>query len=236
MELNDILNNRITTKWWSDKPVEPIKLINIFDAITKAPSKQMRYNYRVVMLGDSPKALEFKQWLYWENTPCLDGIRGKEGPGLKRYNGQVLAPVVLVWIAKQNEKEILDDCMISATIAMLAAENEGLKTGFCSCMEPQQVSEKMKHLLPKEWKAPHQEVGKYATVALGIGYPDKIDTSPFNRVDDLGFVFSDNVSRPLARKVEKDGVEMGFDIGNIDRVDEFKGVLPSKTDLIKIYK
>ena len=29
---------------------------------------------------------------------------------------------------------------------------------------------------------------------------------------------------------------MGFDIGNIDRVDEFKAVLPSKTDLIKIYK
>ncbi len=230
MELKDILNNRITTKWWSDSPIEPDKLINVFDALTKAPSKQMRYNYRIVVLGDSPKAVEFKKWLYWKNTPCLDGIRGKEGTGLKRYNGQVLAPYVLLWMTPSDYKEMLDDVMISATIAMLAAENEGLKTGFCSCMANWEVAEKLGKFTDE------RPLPKYASVALGMGYADKIDTSPFNRVDNLGHVFTDGVERPFARPVIKDGVQVGFDIGNIDRVDEFKGVLPQKKDLIKFYK
>jgi hypothetical protein len=73
--------------------------------------------------------------LYWENTYCIDGERIKEGPiGNRRYNGQVLAPTVLIWVAKNKNRETFNDCLVSSTITMLAAEEQGVNTGFNGCL------------------------------------------------------------------------------------------------------
>ena len=104
--LREILGKRFTAKWWSDKPIEQEKLDYILDCAYSAPSKNGKYNYEIFVLGDSEKSNQIKQWLYWENTYCIGGERLREGPiGHRRYNGQVLAPTVLVWVAKHKNEE-----------------------------------------------------------------------------------------------------------------------------------
>jgi nitroreductase len=139
--LLDHLRNRYTAKWWDPIPLEDEKIKAIIECAYLAPSKQGNYDFEIAVLTDSPAGKEFKQWLYWDNTACLDKVRGKPGEGLRRYNGQVLAPVVMIWLAKQfdqtvndyNENQFLrtnNDCIISATMAMCQAENY-LATRYC---------------------------------------------------------------------------------------------------------
>jgi hypothetical protein len=135
-----------------------------------SPSKQGKYDHEIYVITDSPMGKEFKKWLYWENTFCLDGVRGKVGPGLRRYNGQVIAPVVLLWVTKKlqgysntNESEsqrVRDDAIISATMAMIAAEELGLRTGFNGCLGTTEIEQKLK--LDIENKTP--------AIAVGMGY------------------------------------------------------------------
>jgi hypothetical protein len=122
------------------------------------------------VITDSPEGKELKKWLYWENTYCLDGIRGKEGPGLRRYNGQVIAPVVMLWVGKdlkgysdtreQEDRRIRDDVMVSATVAMMAAEELGLRTGFNGCLGEIDIAERLN--LTSQNKKP--------IIAVGFGY------------------------------------------------------------------
>ena len=92
----NLLQNRFTAKWWSEQLVSQSDLDIILRSAFHAPSKQSKYNYEIYVFTDSDQGKELKQWFYWENTACLDKIRGKQGEGLRRYNGQVLAPVYLL--------------------------------------------------------------------------------------------------------------------------------------------
>lgn len=164
--IKDLLQERITAKWWNDSQVEDKKLKYILDCIYNAPSKNGNFEYEVFV----SKSEEFKNWLYYKNTCCLNGVRGAEGDGVRRYNGQVLAPVILTWIASDKDKETYADCIVSATIAMVAAEEIGLQTGFCGCIEPGKVAKKL------------DRSGKTAAIILGIGYIDQLDTDPIRKV------------------------------------------------------
>ena len=184
--LREILEKRFTAKWWSDKPIEQEKLDYILDCAYSAPSKNGKYNYEIFVLGDSEKSNEIKHWLYCENTYCIGGERLREGPiGHRRYNGQVLAPTVLVWVAKHKNEETFNDCLVSSTIAMIASEEQGINTGFNGCLGEKETAEKL---------------GRYdsshAPIAMGLGYIDKMD-------DDI------------QREVYKDNVKYGFDYGNV---------------------
>ena len=139
----NLLQNRFTAKWWSEQLVSQSDLDIILRSAFHAPSKQSKYNYEIYVFTDSDQGKELKQWFYWENTACLDKIRGKQGEGLRRYNGQVLAPVYLLWIAENEDQDVRDDCMVSATVAMLSAEEIGLQTGFCGCIGPVEIKEKL---------------------------------------------------------------------------------------------
>jgi hypothetical protein len=166
--IKDILNKRFTAKWWAGVLVEQSKIDNILECAYLSPSKQGKFDYEIYVITDSPEGKDFKKWLYWENTYCLDGVRGKEGPGLRRYNGQVIAPIVLLWVGKKiqgysdtNELEdqrVRDDIIVSATVAMLAAEELGLKTGLNGCIGAVEIEEKL------------QLENKTPVMALGIGY------------------------------------------------------------------
>ena len=181
MSVKSILKNRNTTKWWSDKLVEQEKLDYVLDCIHRAPSKQLKYNFKVLIFDETKFCKDIKNWLYWEHTCCLNKVRGAKGEGLRRYNGQVLAPIVLAWASEKDDLEVIEDIMVSSTTALLAAEEVGLNTGFNGCLESNELGKKVGH--------PHVHM------LLGLGYADKIDTEP-------------------TRKVFRDGVEMGYDLGN----------------------
>jgi nitroreductase len=190
--LKDVLKNRFTAKWWNSTAVEQQKLIDILECAYLAPSKQGKFNHKIVVLTDSSEAKKIKEYLYWEDTYCLNGVRAKKGPGLRRYNGQVIAPVVLLWLGEnqhgrnllgENEAQrIKDDAIVSATMAMCAAEELGLNTGFNGCISAREIADKL------------NEPNYIGLIAVGIGYatPDALQ----------------------GRKVFKDGIEVGFDLSN----------------------
>jgi hypothetical protein len=60
-------------------------------------------------------------------------------------------------MANSADLEIRDDCMVSASIAMMAAEELGLQTGFCGCIGPKEIAEKL-------------QIEGEAVISLGIGY------------------------------------------------------------------
>ena len=125
-------------------------------------------NFKVLIFDESKKCKEIKDWLYWEHTCCLDKVRGAKGKGLRRYNGQVLAPIVLAWASEKNDLEVIEDIMVSSTTALLAAEEVGLNTGFNGCLESKELGHK---------------VGEpYVHMLLGLGYADKVDGEPMRKV------------------------------------------------------
>jgi nitroreductase len=179
----DLLQNRFTAKWWQDQPISASDLATILKSVFLAPSKQSKYNYKIYMFTDSVEGKKLKEWFYWENTACLDKIRGKSGEGLRRYNGQVLAPIYLLWVADNENLETRDDCMVSATVTMLAAEELGLQTGFCGCIGPNEIKEKL-------------NISGTAVVSLGIGHaiPDtKESRKVFKQGKEMGFDLSNTL-------------------------------------------
>ncbi len=193
--LHNHLEKRFTAKWWEPKQVDRGDLETILECAYQAPSKQGHHEFKVVVLTDSPEGREFKEYLYWENTACLNKVRAAPGPGLRRYNGQVLAPTVMLWMGKTyppgnnpfGESEWLrtnNDCIISATMAMCQAEELGIRTGFCGTLGGKEIAQRLN--MP----------GYTAVISVGFGYAD---------TDSL-----------QVRKVYKDGVEMGFDLSNTD--------------------
>jgi nitroreductase len=189
----DLLENRFTAKWWEDQPVSQSDLETILKSAFLAPSKQSRYNYEIYVFTDSDLGKGFKQWFYWENTACLDTVRGKTGEGLRRYNGQVLAPIYLLWISASEDLETRDDCLVSATVAMIAAEELGLKTGFCGCIGPAEIREKLK-------------IDGKAVISLGIGHavPDfKEGRKVFKENKEMGFDLSNSDPRLKNAHVRK---------------------------------
>lgn len=170
--LKDVLKDRFTAKWWKTDAVEQDKLDAVLKAAYLAPVKNGKYDHEIMVLTDSPEGRELKEFLYFENTWCGDGIRQKPGfTGMKRFNGQVLAPVVLLWSAtsptanvsalNENERQrIRDNCLLQAGFAMCAAEEQGLRTGINSTQSGLDIA---KHL---------GITGKECILSLGIGYAD----------------------------------------------------------------
>jgi len=170
--LKDVLKDRFTAKWWKDDPVEQEKLDAVLQAAYLAPAKNGKHDHELVVLTDSPEGKAIKEYLYFDHTWCGDGIRKKSGfVGLKRFNGQVMAPIVLLWAAnipaekisadREIEKtRIRDNCLLQAGFVMCAAEEQGLKTGINSTQNGLDIAQ---HLGVK---------GKEFILSLGLGYAD----------------------------------------------------------------
>ena len=191
MKLKDILTKRFTSKWWLDKPIESEKIRYILDCLYECPSKQSKYNYNIHVLYDSEQSIKIKQWMYWKDTVCVRGHRGDTldvNPTLNRFNGQVLAPIVMIWVAKKRTESSVNDCMVSSTIAMLAAEECGLNTGFNGCMSRRKTADILGY-------------GKeaYAIISMGFGYGVQ--------------AIKNNITKA---KIYKEGVHVGWDHMNVD--------------------
>jgi hypothetical protein len=174
----DILTQRFNTKHWDrDKPISEETLTYITDCLHKAPSKMSLVNYKVIIVTDSETGLEFKKWLFYDHTWNHNGDRApvdSPNDGQRDYNGQYLAPILLVWLNPINThtEGIVDgqrvnfpdfmmrqnNIFISNAVAVLAAGEQGLNTGFGSCHDPEEVALKLGF---KDYSCP---------IMLGVGY------------------------------------------------------------------
>ena len=197
--LLDYLRTRYTARWWNNQPIEPDKLSAILECAYLAPSNQGRYDYKIIVLTDSQAGKEFKHWLYWEDTSCLDKVRAKKGPGLRRYNGQTNAPIVMIWLGKhfsQSTNNYIDseflrtnnDCIVSSTMAICQAEELGISTGFCGCIGNKEIADRLN--MPNY----------IAMISVGFGYAD---------------IATDAQIEP-AKVYNIEGIEVGFDLKNFD--------------------
>ena len=147
------------------------------------------HSHKIVALTDSVEGKKIKDWLFYEHTwawdghPAYDIPVGHQSDEDRDYNGQYRAPVVLIWLSElKNARRITvqkevdgkiqqynvstpdayqqrSDIYISATAAMLAAEELGLNTGYGVCHHNKMVAE-------------HLGMPSYcAVVAMGMGYP-----------------------------------------------------------------
>jgi len=212
--LKEHLKHRFTAKWWNNTPVEQEKIDAVLEAAYLAPSKQGVYRYNIIVVTDSDEGKKFKQWLYEENTWCFEGSLTKDGADDKRFNGQVLAPVLLLYFSKKekpNEIEDLNlrnhiDTVVSATTAMCAAEELGLSTGFNATFHKKEVAEKL------------GITDSVCTMMLGIGYATA----------------DQRVRRGI---YDSKGVRIGYDYSNTDpdlKIDINRTNKPTKQDLIKV--
>ena len=152
--LKDIIYNRYSGRIWDEKSVDQKQISYILDCALKAPSKQCMYPYEIHVITDSQEGKDFKEFLFWNDTWCADGLRANPEQVYstdKRYNGQYRAPVLLCWtnrtpdlnisnesIAFKNKEDwareqALVDATVSSSFAMLAAEELGLQTSFGRC-------------------------------------------------------------------------------------------------------
>ena len=161
--IKDILTKRFNTKHWDrSKEVTEEMVTYIADCMHKAPSKMSVLDYKVVLITDSPKGLEFKKWLFYEHTWNHNGGRAPANSpkdGKRDYNGQYLAPILIAWLNPiegptegivNGGRVIFPDftmrqnnIFISNAIAMMAAEEQGLNTGFGSCHDHHEIPKKL---------------------------------------------------------------------------------------------
>jgi len=186
--IKQLLSERYTTKLWQNTPVNESILNYVLDCAYLAPSKMAHHSHKIVALTDSVEGKKIKDWLFYEHTWSWDGYpaykvpQDHESAEQRDYNGQYRAPVLLIWLSKlqdggrvQVHTQIKDqkiqyyvnmpdaeqqrsDIYISATTAMLAAEEQGLNTGYGVCHHTQMVAE---HLGMPSY---------HAVVVLGMGY------------------------------------------------------------------
>lgn len=152
--MKQIIDNRYSARTFLDQPVEEFLTNHILQCAIKAPSKQSLYPYEIIVLDESPAAKEFKEFLFWEDTWCVNGERANpkdKNSSEKRFNGQYRAPLVFLWAHRKLDSNLhkhkdywdyytpsaqendLIDMTVSASFAMLAAEEKGLRTCFGRC-------------------------------------------------------------------------------------------------------
>tara|TARA_B110000503_G_C7048437_1_gene371240 strand:- start:122 stop:769 length:648 start_codon:yes stop_codon:yes gene_type:complete len=212
--IKELLQKRFTAKHWNKEPVPADKLNYILECLYLTPSKNGKYNWKVYVLGDTTESKLIKEWLFWENTWCLDKERVKLGEGMRRYNGQVLAPAVLCFVAENENSETENDIMVAATIAILAAEEQGLNSGFNGCVGQREVAEKL-----------GLENEEYAVVLVGIGYVDHMDTKDIGTTQEF-----------IGRSVFKDSKQVGFDYGNVAANNSTNSNRKSKPNISTLIK
>lgn len=187
-EILKLLQQRYTTKLWQSTPVNESILNYVLECAYLAPSKMAHHSHKIVAITDSAEGKAIKDWLFYEHTWAWDGYPaydipvGHQSAEDRDYNGQYRAPVVLIWLSTLKDAERIhvqtqvnnqpvsyhvhtpdayqqrSDIYISATTAMLAAEEQDLNTGYGVCHHPQMVAE---HLGMPSY---------HAVVAMGMGY------------------------------------------------------------------
>lgn len=225
--LKELIKNRYSARSFKDTPIESEKVNYILECALSAPSKQSLYPYEILVLHNSPAAIEFKNWLFWHDTWTNNGKRVDPKNKTARttsFNGQYRAPLVFLYAYRTpsnlkhkpgdvaKNRSVLDsmDMAVSASFAMLAAEEQGLRTCFGKCHSDYYVNS-----LLGEGKI---SIG----LALGIGYA----TSVGNNKSMVQPVFDNK------KKVQ------GYDTNNLEQSFPLSrhNVRQNKPNLTKLYR
>ena len=183
-QLEKILEQRTTVKEFDGLPIADEKVIMIKEAVSKTPSCNNRYNFKVKALGQSLEHRKSKVNLFdfvcttsntavrysddndsmvmrsprshseaneWKSKKMLDSQK----------NGQVLAPLVLVWYFTDGDPINNDfiDVGLSCWNTIITAESLGIQSGLCGCFD-------------KEYMKSFLGVDGTPAVAVGFGYAE----------------------------------------------------------------
>jgi len=183
MNVKALLEARYTCTNWSSDEVHIRDTLYVLECAAAAPGKLGMCDYNIIRISDSDAGKQFKKWLYYSHGWNSEGSRKNLNGKIKSFVGQYAAPELLIWISHYKDvqtiiKDIdgydvpmttpsphqqINDTFISATCAMIAAQEKGLQTGFANCFDSKEVAEKLGY------------PGSIATIALGIGYEAEID-------------------------------------------------------------
>lgn len=230
--LKKLIIDRYSARTFLDREIEPYTINHILSCAYNAPSKQGLYPYTIYVLGEDPVAKEFKDFMFWEDTWCVKGERANpkdKNSTNKRFNGQYKAPLTLLWAHrdldedKHKDKDYweyywpyarennLVDMTVSASFAMLAAEEAGLRTCFGRCHSYQYTD---------------TVLGKGNVIvglALGIGYAE----------DD-----NDHKGMMIKPVLDAEGIKHGYETKNLNKSfpkfkHDYRKNKPAWDDLIK---
>jgi len=211
--LKRIIDKRYSARSFHNTVIEENKTNYILDCALKAPSKQGVYPYKIYVLGHSENAIKFKQWLFWHDTWCANKIRAdkkNKKPDNTRFNGQYNAPLLFLYAhrvpynlvhapleqtnAEWRQEADLIDMTVSASFAMLAAEEQGLRTCFGRCHSYEYVDTIL------------GEGSVRIGMALGMGYADSVD----------------NNSNMMTPVIGETGQLQGYDTNNLEQTYPLK--------------
>ena len=198
--LNDLLKKRFTTREWKEMKKVPYELIQgILQDVYDAPRKNGKTDIVVKLLTPSVEGTRLKKELL-KITWCRDGDKGAiEKTGPIRLQGQLTAPYVFIFGTrdKVNNTDCVINSTLQATVAMISAEEKGLNTGYCCCLDSEEVF--------------NSPVGMWAYVCLGVGYAEDTDdrSEQFEFNKDWGIEILPNV-----KHVEMTNCTPGFRYGN----------------------
>jgi len=162
---------------WDDRPVPEEIIQELISVAVNMPTKQNQEFYKLVVSTNAT----------YNNFVYLNGYDASEEHvidmnfeyrHLSNKNTQLRAPLLFQWVMHENEfvnkadkndiKELMNgighlSVGISAGAVSLVANALGLKTGFCVCLDTNNVVEKLKYTYKVD------VTGTFLT--LGIGYP-----------------------------------------------------------------
>ena len=184
--LEKLLSTRHTFKTFLPKELEANKIERILKSITDVPSCNNRYNYKVKVLGNSLEERKTKIALYeYVCTTSKNPVKSddnnehlvirspksydeayrwsKLGNLDSQINGQVLAPLVLVYYVADNDPIQLDilDMGLSCWNNIVTAQMLGVQSGFCGCFDRNFLQDIL-------------ELEGTPMVLIGFGYSDDI--------------------------------------------------------------
>ncbi len=187
-QLEKILENRTTVKDFNGNPIAKGDISTIQKAVDKTPSCDNRYNFKVKLLGQSLHDRKTKVGLYdYICTLSKENVRhnddddtmsirsprsyqeAKQWQSKKilstQINGQMLAPLILVWYFPDNDPIESDylDVGISCWNTILTAESLGIQSGFCGCFD-------------KECLQDFLNINGVPAVMVGFGYSEKSES------------------------------------------------------------
>ena len=186
--LNKLLSTRHTFKTFLPKNLEDNKVQKILESITNVPSCNNRYNYKVKVIKNGIEDRKLKVGLY--DYVCTmsknqvkyndvsedlvtrsprsydEAIKWQQQNNLNQHiNGQMLAPLVLVYYVADSDPVQLDilDIGLSCWNNIVTAQMMEVQSGFCGCFD-------------KDFMQDFLELDGTPIVAIGFGYAkDVID-------------------------------------------------------------
>lgn len=170
---------RCQRNWDFSNPVTQEDIKKIVDVATNMPTKNNRPYYELIVSTN----LDFNKMCY---THSIDKDNPHFIENKIHRNTQVYAPLLLVY-RSANESGIIDpfnddfktnylvSVGISSGAAVLTANSLGYRTGYCQCLEQQELNDNM----AKHYNIQTTDGRDPPIVMVGIGHPD----SNFNRVE-----------------------------------------------------